>query len=212
MDLDHPIRNTSTAPIEPAVPVPRLLKYMPQLDGLRAIAVAMVVVRHYYLVTEIDTAIYGVRLFFVLSGFLITGILLASREALQMGLVPSRAHALRQFYIRRTLRIFPLYYLVVGVGLIVGVPEALEFAPWLLTYTLNWRIAAQGWYMEHYAHLWSLAVEEQFYLLWPWVILLVRNNWVLPSAIIMTLVGPLYRAWHAVSWTYLDGQAHGLTT
>ena len=109
------------------------LDYMPQLDGLRALAVGAVVVQHYDIL--IGGAAFGVHLFFVLSGFLITRILLLSRERVSDAGI-SRARAFRQFYIRRALRIFPLYYLVVFVGIAVNADYARAFAPWLLTYTI----------------------------------------------------------------------------
>lgn len=114
----------------------------------------------------------GVDLFFVLSGFLITRILLAAREG---------PHYFRSFYARRTLRIFPLYYLaVVFVAFISPAlfPQDRVYiheAKWLLTYQANVRIAWRGFmgWHTHYDvnHFWSLAVEEQFYLVWPAVVL-----------------------------------------
>lgn len=101
---------------------------MPQLDALRALAVAAVVLQHFELLS--DGAQYGVHLFFVLSGFLITGILLSSRQSAEKSGVSWR-HALRQFYVRRLLRIFPLYYLVVFAGIAFNAAYAREYAPWL---------------------------------------------------------------------------------
>src|SRR5688500_17262278 len=109
---------------------------MPQLDGLRAIAVTLVIVQHYGLTA--DSGRWGVRLFFVLSGFLITGILLSGRDSV-LTRTTSLGSAIRRFYIRRTLRICPLYYLVIGIALLVGAGQAREYAPWLLTYTINWK-------------------------------------------------------------------------
>lgn len=94
-------------------------KYMPQLDSLRAFAVMAVMFQHFYgSIVGIDLPIgeWGVQLFFVLSGFLITGILLNCRE---IQTTQSRQFQLRQFYIRRALRILPLFYLVVlGAALV----------------------------------------------------------------------------------------------
>jgi len=186
------------------------LGYMPQLDGLRAIAVAMVVVSHYS-EGAIDTGTHGVHLFFVLSGFLITGILLQNRASIQSGAVPGPLFSLGRFYARRTLRIFPIYYLVLLVGMAWGVEEARAYAPWLLTYTINWKMAADGWFLAYFAHLWTLAVEEQFYLFWPLVVLLVRPAWLLPAAVAMTLTGPLFRLWHVLGWHFWGNEAHGIT-
>ena len=148
------------------------------------------------------------RLFFVLSGFLITGILLASRQNLATT-GGTRAHAFRQFYIRRALRIFPLYYAVVFLGLIFNADNAREFAPWLLTYTINIKMAAQGWYIDNFAHFWSLAIEEQYYLVWPWLILLLPRRWLLPAGVVMTAIGPLFRLFLVIGWNYLDSGASG---
>ncbi|HUQ18397.1 MAG TPA: acyltransferase [Gemmatimonadaceae bacterium] len=174
------------------------LGYMPQLDGLRTIAVTAVVVQHYKLL--IGYGGYGVHLFFVLSGFLITGILLSERTNVERGGI-SVFHAFRQFYIRRSLRIFPLYYFVVFSGILLNVSYAREYAPWLLTYTINFKMAAQGWAIGNFAHLWSLAVEEQYYLVWPWLILLVPRRWLVPSAIAAIVVAPLFRATLAMWFT-----------
>ena len=144
------------------------VSHMPQLDGLRALAVLMVVVHHYVEGGWGLAANLGVKLFFVLSGFLITSILLRSRS--QSGAAGwNRWRAVRNFYARRFLRIFPLYYLVVALAAILDVEPTREYLAWLLTYTLNLKMAAQGWYIDHFAHFWTLSIEEQFYLIWPWV-------------------------------------------
>jgi peptidoglycan/LPS O-acetylase OafA/YrhL len=98
---------------------------MPQLDALRALAALSVLFGHFILVATLWQAIvpwaaWGVQLFFVLSGFLITGILLDGRKQVETGV--SRFWMLRQFYIRRFLRIFPLYYAVVLAGRIAEIP------------------------------------------------------------------------------------------
>lgn len=116
--------------------------------------------------------IWGVDLFFVLSGFLITGILLDQRGA---------PHALRSFYVRRTLRIFPLYYAVLAVLFVVLPATWLAYVPALSTsadqqavlwtYTANLHLAWKGtWALPYVGHFWSLAVEEHFYLVWPMVV------------------------------------------
>jgi peptidoglycan/LPS O-acetylase OafA/YrhL len=184
------------------------LVYMPQLDGLRAIAVSAVVLEHFKILP--GAAAYGVHLFFVLSGFLITGILLRSREAAaERGI--RRTHAFRQFYIRRALRIFPLYYLVIAAALILDVQYARDYAPWLLTYTINLKMASQGWFINYFAHFWSLAVEEQYYLFWPWLILLLRRRWLIPVAVAMTTIGPLFRLYVLLSWVFMNSDSSGLS-
>lgn len=182
---------------------------MPQLDGLRALAVTGVVLQHYDLVAR--GAEFGVHLFFVLSGFLITRILMKSRSAIgPMGI--SWTQAFRQFYIRRALRIFPLYYLVLLIGIAVNAESAREYAPWLLTYTINLKMAAQGWYISNFAHFWSLAVEEQYYLVWPCLILLLPRRYLLSAAVIFTAIGPLFRLSLAMYWLYVAKDVSPLNT
>jgi peptidoglycan/LPS O-acetylase OafA/YrhL len=177
-----------------ARPAPR---YMPQIDGLRALAVALVFAHHMEVLApsvSAGMALGGVKLFFVISGFLITGILLRSRADIDSRR-RSRLAVLKEFYLRRTFRIFPLYYLVIGAGLVLGLEPAREIWVWLVTYTLNFYLANLGWFVANYAHFWSLAVEEQFYLVWPWVIILVPRRWLAAAIGAAVLTGPLFRYW-----------------
>lgn len=129
----------------------------------------------------------GVDLFFVLSGFLITEILLQT--------VGDKSY-LKNFYVRRTLRIFPLYYLVLIISIFIlpKVPtlhDNLDYyvqnQVWLWTYLQNWLfIIKKPEDTNFLVHLWSLAVEEQFYLVWPWVIL-----WIRKPKLLLVLVGAL---------------------
>ena len=156
------------------------------LDGLRGLAVLMVLAFHFLHIDgqggAIEAALLsatrsgwaGVDLFFVLSGFLITGILLDARGA---------ARYFRAFYARRVLRIFPLYYAYLAV-LFLAMPRllpALDVKPetqgWLWSYLGNVLFAREGGFeaSPFTAHFWSLAVEEQFYLVWPLLV------WMLPS-------------------------------
>lgn len=148
---------------------------IPSLDGLRAISIALVLLAHMagtrnFPVSEAvgnfwGLGEFGVRVFFVISGFLITGLLM--QELSREGRI-----RLGRFYLRRTLRIFPPYYsllVALGVASLVG---ALTLAPHDLshgaTYTSNYYLG-RSWFM---GHTWSLSVEEQFYLLWPAALLL----------------------------------------
>jgi peptidoglycan/LPS O-acetylase OafA/YrhL len=155
------------------------------LDGLRGLAILMVLFVHFIgdaaprsaveraLVKLANYGVWGVDLFFVLSGFLITGILYDDRGT---------PHALRNFYARRTLRIFPIYFgiLLVLFGILpalsvrypAGLAEAARHEGWLWTYTCNVYLARAGtWALPYVSHFWSLAVEEHFYLLWPLAVL-----------------------------------------
>jgi peptidoglycan/LPS O-acetylase OafA/YrhL len=171
------------------------LHYMPQLDGLRAFAVAAVLIRHFFhpeRVGGIDFALLAVWLFFVLSGFLITGILLRSRDQADDG-GDQRRFALRQFYIRRFLRIFPLYYLVLSIAAILDLSDVRDTILWHLAYASNYLFAAQGQYGSVTGHLWSLSVEEQFYVLWPALILFVPRRYLSQVIIAAIAIGPMFR-------------------
>ncbi len=174
----------------------KALKYMKQLDGLRAMAVLAVLWTHYlpeeFWLFGIYWGGYGVRLFFVLSGFLITGILLKSRQYIIQGKQCS-LFAIRQFYIRRFLRIFPLYYAILALAVLIAMPQVKEAIVWHISYLSNVYFALQGRFYGSAGHLWSLAVEEQFYLLWPWVILFLPRRWLLPTIIIFIGIAPLFR-------------------
>jgi peptidoglycan/LPS O-acetylase OafA/YrhL len=140
----------------------------------------------------------GVDLFFVLSGFLITGILLRTK---------SRRGYFRNFYARRTLRIFPLYYVTLmilfGVGPLVMTPSPafttlLRERAWYFTYLTNVLYAREGWPdFQAVGHLWSLAVEEQFYLVWPWVVWVSRRRTLVLICLGMILLSPVLRVWLA---------------
>ena len=160
-------------------------RYFPSLDGLRALAVGYVFIHHYSagswpLAGVARWGWTGVQCFFVLSGFLITGILWDSRDT---------TDRLRTFYIRRVLRILPLYY---GVWFAILLATPLLRWRWSPPYLLwflhfgnilrfiHWPLAiapastdhviAAGGFVLFTGHLWSLCVEEQFYLVWPWLV------------------------------------------
>ena len=155
---------------------------VPALDGLRGVAILLVMVYHFAMyggwrpAGDLERALYqlvntgwiGVDLFFVLSGFLITGILYEAKGG---------GRFFRSFYMRRVLRIFPLYYGFLAAYFLLAPmlfsqgAELREGQEWYWSYLLNVEIARHGW-PEHnaIAHFWSLAVEEQFYLLWPLVV------------------------------------------
>jgi peptidoglycan/LPS O-acetylase OafA/YrhL len=151
-------------------------------DGLRAIAFLLVFASHKIHFAHADSAgDVGVWLFFVLSGFLITRILARSRSEIEIGISTVRK-SLRHFYLRRTARIFPPYYLLLAffaaASLFVQIDHfgMLEKLAYLL-YGTNILVAARGQWVGDFGHLWTLAVEEQFYLLFaPLVLLVSRKN------------------------------------
>lgn len=118
---------------------------------------------------------HGVILFFVLSGYLISNILFEQRESIELKKTGFK-EAIKTFYIRRFLRIFPIYYLLIFYLFYINHNNTREIFPWLLTYSTNILQGITGEYVGDFNHFWSLAVEEQFYLFWPFLILLVSNN------------------------------------
>jgi len=174
---------------------------MPQLDALRFLAVLGVLVAHNWhprrlpwLLGDLDWGGLGVRLFFVLSGFLITGILVDCRSMADQGLGSSRFYV-RRFYARRFLRIFPLYYFVIAVALVVDFPPTRDVWVWLVTYTTNIYVTVIQAWPGRLGHFWTLAVEEQFYLVWPWLILYAPRKWLVPIMLFAIAQAPVYRLW-----------------
>jgi len=179
---------------------------VPELDGLRGIAVLTVMIYHFSIVKNvtnlgIDNAYYriaamgwaGVDLFFVLSGFLITGILLEAKSR--------SPHYFRSFYLRRVLRIFPLYYAYLAAffivfplfaGRVLGPAQMAHFEElekiqaWLWLYASNLWTFFEGVHTGlATSHFWSLAIEEQFYLIWPLVVFLVTRDALRRTCVIM---------------------------
>lgn len=155
--------------------------YFSELDGLRGVAIILVMLYHIFpYFPFLKFGWIGVDLFFVLSGFLITNVLLSS--------VKSHKN-LRKFYFRRSLRIFPLYFTTLFLFFIGGTVLFSERDPgsifhyltnkqiWFWTFTQNLLFVVEGIpKMPYLTHLWSLAIEEQFYLIWPFFILYVKNK------------------------------------
>jgi peptidoglycan/LPS O-acetylase OafA/YrhL len=155
--------------------------YRPQLDGLRSVAVMLVLYSHFWDPASLASA-FGVKLFFVLSGYLITGILLDARG------VPGAK--LRHFYLRRGLRLWPAYYLVLGLAVLANADGIRAVAWWHALYASNVLFALREAYVPWLtAAWWSLAVEEQFYLLWPLIILTVPNRLHAVSCLVLVGLG-----------------------
>lgn len=170
---------------------------MPQLDSLRTFAVFFVLIEHWFQMASwskiLPFGMIGVTLFFVLSGFLITQILLNSRiKAEEKG--EHKVHTLKQFYIRRTLRIFPIYYLTIFICYIINLQDIRDKFLWFLFYASNIYFYKINDWAGSLSHLWTLAVEEQFYIFWPFVILFVPKKYLLRSIIAILFFGPVFRS------------------
>ena len=224
-------------PRDPSVRAPLLTKRIPAFDGLRAVAILAVVLFHANLLGDsqvpLDQAVgkvlgfgwIGVDIFFVLSGFLITGILIDTRR---------EPGYFRRFYARRALRIVPPYYALLAVLFFV-VPDIIAYPPlwiakfvgaqaWYWTYLTNWWLASSnGQTVFNTGHLWSLAIEEQFYLVWPLLVWITTRKstrvlrWI---CVAIVVASPLARglllsngvspyAAYLFTFTRLDGLAAG---
>src|SRR5262245_29066706 len=143
-------------------------QYLPALDGLRGLAILLVITHHQLIPLSLNGGFLGVDLFFVLSGFLITRLLLKEFDATQ-------SISLTKFYTRRVLRLVPalILYLIATLVITYGMHPGefvreLKLVGFALAYLTNWRMAF-GWdyLLDPTAIIWSLSIEEQFYLLWP---------------------------------------------
>jgi peptidoglycan/LPS O-acetylase OafA/YrhL len=165
--------------------------YIKSLDGIRAIAIILVMSFHAD-ITHFGW--FGVQLFFVLSGFLITGILWKEKQAQS-----SLQYKFKKFWTRRSLRIFPLYFgylLFVSLSyLFFHFPSYYSYyAPYLFTYTFNYTRSLPQWQGNPlFTHLWSLCIEEQFYLFFPLIIFLCPPKLIKYLMVILIFLSPVSR-------------------
>ena len=178
------------------------------LDGLRTMAISIVLLGHFWSFPSGDVVLnrlfdpgwMGVDLFFVLSGFLITSILLRTRQD---------ANYFRNFYARRVLRIFPAYYLLLLIVLVVvpifrPLKIGVSKDSWMYWLFLGNFALAHGWQMLRIDITWTLAIEEQFYIIWSVVVRYISS--ISPLCIIICVIAPIARfvLWEAgVSWLWL---------
>lgn len=183
-------------------------KHVPSLDGVHGVAILLVIWFHLVqmfpefhamlgplVVRTATLGQTGVDLFFVLSGFLITGILLDTRQ---------HPHYFRNFFARRTLRIFPLYFVALAILLqfdrqwVTELPARLEASQlWMWTYLSNIP-PSYGPTSVRFVHFWSLAVEEQFYLVWPLVVWFAGHRYIRHVCLACVLLGPCCR------WLFME--------
>jgi peptidoglycan/LPS O-acetylase OafA/YrhL len=165
--------------------------YIKSLDGVRAIAILLVMAFHFGV---IRFGWMGVQLFFVLSGFLISSILLKEKD--KPSPLPQR---LKKFWIRRSLRIFPLYYIYLTVFVVICLftafpPGYFSDLPYLYSYTFNLTRISNSWHESPvYTHFWSLCVEEQFYLFFPFIVFLLSRSSLRRLLVVVLIAGPLFR-------------------
>jgi peptidoglycan/LPS O-acetylase OafA/YrhL len=162
----------------------RRFGYRPALDGLRGVAILLVVAAHLRSPGMYAAGAVGVTVFFAISGYLITSLLLLEQRSGHIDL-PS-------FYRRRVARLLPAFALVVAVQLVIGIlvrGNWIGTVGWAASYLGNWYLVGHG-DLGPLNHAWTLAVEEQFYLLWPWVVMLGLAHW--------RIVGPALVALAAV--------------
>jgi peptidoglycan/LPS O-acetylase OafA/YrhL len=192
-------------------------KKLPSLDGWRAVSIALVLLLHssyapgflsrfHWPIMRFDAGDLGVRFFFVISGFLITFLLLQEHAK-------HDAISLKHFYMRRALRILPVYFFYLFV---LGFLTRYSQAPsaWLANATFTTNFFGTPWST---GHLWSLGVEEQFYLLWPWFLVVVLNRQEGCSKLLKILIVPLfvaplvrminYELWYPVTLEFLFQRA-----
>jgi peptidoglycan/LPS O-acetylase OafA/YrhL len=179
--------------------------YIPQLDALRLFAILGVLMAHEWraeplpwILGGLGLGFLGVRLFFVLSGFLNTGILLECRNrAEQWG--QRRSVLMRRFYARRFLRIYPVYYAVLAALILIGIWPIRQLWLWLISYTTNIYIWHHGQWIGASGIFWTLAVEEQFYLVWPLPFLFVPRRWLVPVLVGMISLAPAFRLFASIT-------------
>jgi peptidoglycan/LPS O-acetylase OafA/YrhL len=173
---------------------------IPSLDGLRAFSILLVILAHaawflpHWLVADsafqlvVGNGYHGVTVFFVISGFLITTLLLREFDK-------TNSISLKRFYLRRTLRIFPPFYFFLGVMALLWaahlIPEDPASFLASLTYTWAYDPHAHGYFITH---TWSLSIEEQFYLFWPVLfVVLHRREKLISASVFLILVMPVLR-------------------
>lgn len=203
MDMTSDYGTRPSRTYEGAISAEARYGYIPGLDGLRAIAVLIVLVAHFGLGHLVPGG-FGVTVFFFVSGFLITRLLIA--EAEKKGRI-----GLKDFYIRRAIRLFPALIgmtfvsTAIHIGLGLGQPTGTEFAAANFYFTNYFQIAQQAAgnapYMS-WTPLWSLAVEEHFYLLFPALLILAGLRWNRITTVLFGLIVavPLWRLTVSVIW------------
>jgi peptidoglycan/LPS O-acetylase OafA/YrhL len=196
--------------------------FFPNLDGLRFVAFIGVFLHHALIVTAFSTntesavakfvmaqklnGALGVNLFFVLSGFLITYLLLNEKSCLEKINIPF-------FYMRRVLRIWPLYFFMVVAGFLIfpfikkilgSMPDETHTAGWYIFFVSNFEMIRKGIADSSLLNvLWSVGVEEQFYIVWPIILTIIPSKHLIKTLALFLLCTLLFRCLHAAEWRVL---------
>ncbi|MFT4176566.1 MAG: acyltransferase [Luteolibacter sp.] len=193
-----------------------------QLDGLRAISMIAISWDHWLPKSWPRLFPFEIFLFFflVLTGYLITGGLLRERDRREASGTPWKKAALKNFHLRRGLRILAPYYAAFAFALLVFAEDAWKAPLWYLLHLSNLHMATLAEWPGGTSHFWSLAMQQQFYLLWPFVIWFLPRKWLAPAIIAVALVAPCMRHLHSyfsqfverpelITWASLDYFAIG---
>lgn len=189
-----------------------------QLDGLRAIAMVAIAWDHWCPRSWPRLFPYEIFLFFflVLTGFLITGSLLRERDRNDSQGIRWKRSALKNYQVRRGLRILAPYYAALALAWILQAPDVTGAQMvWYLLHLSNIHIALLGYWPSGTNHFWSLAMQQQFYLFWPFVIWFLPRRWLFPAIMAIAIAGPVTRyfysdfeswiAWpNLMTWASLD--------
>jgi peptidoglycan/LPS O-acetylase OafA/YrhL len=169
-----------------------------QLDGLRAIAMIAICWDHWRPVGWPRVFPFEVFLFFflVLTGYLITGSLLRERDRHEARGGPWKLESLKTYQIRRGLRILAPYYAAIALAWLVWAPDVHAALPWYFLHVSNIHMAFLGYWPVGTNHFWSLATQQQFYLIWPFVIWFLPRKGLVPTLLVFTAVGPIARMLH----------------
>ncbi len=165
--------------------------YRPELDSFRAYAVVLVLLSHWVpdarFVAAFNWGLAGVYVFFVISGFVITRILLVASDG-----DTGWHHAAGKFYLRRILRIWPIYYLTCVVAFFIWPRIDSGYAAWHFLFASNVLDGLLG-KLSHPVHFWSLSVEQQFYLAWPFLVFLLSRRHLALVCVAGMVVAPACR-------------------
>jgi peptidoglycan/LPS O-acetylase OafA/YrhL len=194
--------------------------YQPQLDGLRALAITGVLLHHFglHIPHFLEYGPIAVRIFFALTGYFVTLWLWKAEDTARAGGV-SVWRELPVFHGRRLLRIVPPLYLSLVIAAVLSIGAVREDLPWHLFFASNFYVVHTGYWPPAISHLWSLSVQEQFYLLWPVIILLTPRRWFLPvlgGAVLVAFGYRLFCVTHEINpiirWTMLPGSLDSFAT